>query len=326
MRAEQHISIVSGGAGFIATTLIEKLMSEGKAVVAVDNLSRGSRSNLIHASSNKLFYFIENDISNSKGASEVFEQASRLGEVLEVWHLAANSDIQAGTENPYIDLRDTFLTTYELLCQMRKFNVRKLFFASSSAVYGDHGDLELNETSSQLMPISNYGAMKLASEAIISAAAENALESVSIFRFPNVVGTPATHGVIFDFIRKLIQNPNKLKVLGNGQQQKAYLHVTDLVNAMLTVRAKAEGKRRNVVNVGPIDQGVTVRWIAEQVTQRISPSAGIEFGLGDRGWVGDVPKFRYSIDKMRSYGWTPQLDSAGAILRAIDEIAIQLGR
>ena len=137
--------------------------------------------------------------------------------------MAANSDIPAGVLNPDIDLRDTFLTTFEILKAMKKFNIKVLNFASSSAIYGDFGNEIIHESIGPLFPISNYGAMKLASEAQISAACEGFLNRANIFRFPNVVGAPATHGVILDFINKLRLNKNELQVLGNGTQQKAYL-------------------------------------------------------------------------------------------------------
>lgn len=242
-----------------------------------------------------------------------------------MWHLAANSDIPAGVENPDVDLKDTFLTTFELLRSMRQYDVKTFHFASSSAIYGDLGTVKLYEGIGPLLPISNYGAMKLASEAQISAAAECFLERVNIFRFPNVVGTPATHGVILDFINKLASDSHELHVLGDGTQQKAYLHVSDLVDAMFAISSRKIDVKIDVVNIGPVDDGVTVRWIAEQVVARISPDAKIMYGKGNKGWVGDVPRFNYSTDRLQSYGWSPKLNSSEAVLRAIDEIAIQQG-
>jgi UDP-glucose 4-epimerase len=193
-------------------------------------------------------------------------------------------------------------------------------------VYGDHGDTELHEGIGPLLPISNYGAMKLASEAQASAAAESFLERVHLFRFPNVVGVPATHGVLLDFVRKLQRTPSTLDVLGDGTQQKAYLHVSDLVGAMLHVRALAPQTAKVVpINIGPVDAGVQVRWIAEQVVARVAPSAAIRYGTGNKGWVGDVPRFRYSTRALADMGWVPTLDSAHAVARAIDEIAHQEG-
>jgi len=253
----------------------------------------------------------------------IFTKASNYGYLSEVWHFAANSDIQAGVINPSVDLKDTYLTTFAILNVMRIFNIGTIHFASSSAVYGDLGEIRLTENMGPLLPISNYGAMKLASEASISASCEFNLQRANIFRFPNVVGIPATHGVIFDFIHKLIRNPSRLEVLGDGNQKKSYLHVSDLLNAMLLIRERNSNKIE-LVNIGPIDDGVTVKWIAQKVVDRINPKADIIFGSGNKGWIGDVPRFYYSVDRLQSYGWIPRLSSAQAIELAINEIAIQL--
>lgn len=240
--------------------------------------------------------------------------------------MAANSDIPAGVENADVDLKDTFMTTAEILRCMKVSNIGKLFFASSSAIYGDLGDQPLHEEIGPLLPISNYGAMKLASEALISAAVESYLERACLFRFPNVVGIPATHGVILDFVRKLKKSCcHSLEVLGNGSQRKAYLHVSDLVSAMLLVRSQTDAPKIAPINIGPVDTGVYVHWIAEQVICRVAPNANIKFGTGNRGWVGDVPKFHYSTAKIQKLGWRPKLGSEEAVLRAIDEIARQEG-
>ena len=175
-----------------------------------------------------------------------------------------------------------------------------------------------------LFPISNYGAMKLASEAAISAAVESHLKHAYIFRFPNVVGVPATHGVILDFVRKLAATPGQLAVLGNGTQQKSYLHVEELVDGMLFIRDHADD-RLNYFNIGTDDAGISVRRIAEHVVARVAPAAQLNFGTENRGWVGDVPRFRYSIAKLEKLGWRPRLSSEDAIVRAIEQIARQEG-
>lgn len=319
------VSFVAGGAGFIAATLVERLLGEGRTVVAVDNFSRGCRENLGASLESPRLHLIEADLSQATACRGAFAQAAGLGPLDEVWHLAANSDIPAGVKDPGVDLKDTFLTTFELLGAMHAHGVGRLHFASSSAVYGDLGDTVLTENTGPLLPISNYGAMKLASEAQASAAAESHLRRVNIFRFPNVVGVPATHGVVLDFVRKLQHDPQRLDVLGDGTQQKAYLHVSDLVDAMLHVRAMDSARRVEVVNIGPVDEGVTVRWIAQQVVARVSPGAHIAFGTGNKGWVGDVPRFNYSTARLQAWGWTPRLGSAAALQRAIDEVARQLG-
>ena len=265
------------------------------------------------------------NVAEASQCENAFLEAKLNGKVTEVWHLAANSDIPAGVLNPDIDLRDTFLTTFEILKAMKKFKIKVLNFASSSAIYGDFGDEMIHESIGPLLPISNYGAMKLASEAQISAACEGFLKRANIFRFPNVVGVPATHGVILDFINKLLLNKNELQVLGNGTQQKAYLHVSDLIDAMLLISNQQIDSKVEVINIGPFDKGVTVKWIAQEVVNKINPSAKIVYGVGNKGWVGDVPKFNYSVEKLKSLGWSPILGSEKAVKRAINEIIIQLG-
>jgi len=319
------VSVVAGGAGFIGANLCKRLVLEGRTVVVIDNLLRGSREYLNGGAAASRLVFVEADLAERNQAEDAFAKATSFGEIDEVWHLAANSDIPAGVANADVDLKDTFLTTGEILRCMKAHEIGALYFASSSAIYGDLGDQALHENIGPLLPISNYGAMKLASEALISAAAESHLGRACLFRFPNVVGVPATHGVILDFVRKLKVDINNLDVLGDGTQRKAYLHVSDLVAAMLLIRSHSDTSKVYPINIGPVDEGVYVRWIADQVVKRVAPAATIRFGSGNRGWVGDVPKFHYSTEKLQGLGWKPQLGSETAVLRAIDEIATQEG-
>jgi Nucleoside-diphosphate-sugar epimerases len=322
---KKMISVILGGAGFIGNNLISRLLLEGQTIVVLDNFSRGSKEYSIeHFGNNNSFHIFDCDASSFDELLKSFELIKKFGVIEDVWHLAANSDIPAGVNDPCVDLKDTFLTTFELLRVMKMFEIKKLHFASSSAIYGDLGDIALHESVGPLLPISNYGAMKLASEALISAAAESSLDRVNIFRFPNVVGVPATHGVLLDFISKLKHDPSKLEVLGDGTQQKAYLHVADLVDAMLVVSNRCNSEKIELINIGPIDDGVTVDWIARQVVARISPDANIIFGTGNKGWIGDVPKFKYSTKRLQSYGWSPELSSDMAIKLAVNQIAEQM--
>lgn len=316
--------LVTGGAGFVAANLIPRLLARGENILALDNLSRGTVGNLDAALRHPGFCFARADLADIAAFRSVLQAHDSLGPISEVWHLAANSDIPAGLADPGIDLRDTFMTTFNTLELMRAGGIRKLLFASSSAIYGDRGDRELTEDAGPLFPISNYGAMKLASEAAIAAAAENFLETALVFRFPNVVGVPATHGVILDFIGRLRLNPRLLQVLGDGTQQKAYLHVSDLVDAMLLIQARTNSKI-DAFNIGPTDSGVTVRQIAEETAAVVAKDAELRFGEGNKGWVGDVPRFRYSTARLQALGWQPQTGSLGAICRAIREIAGQDG-
>ncbi len=314
--------LVTGGAGFIAANLIGRLLERGDRVLAIDNLSRGARSNLAAVQAHPRFRFVQVEMNDLDAYSAEVGECHSHDPVTEVWHLAANSDIPAGIADARVDLRDTFMTTFNTLELMRQYEIPVLLFASSSAIYGDLGDRELSEGVGPLLPISNYGAMKLASEAALTAAAESFLQTATLFRFPNVVGVPATHGVILDFIRRLRQEPRALDVLGDGTQQKAYLHVSDLVDAMLLIQARNTAKV-GVFNIGPVDLGITVRKIAEETVAAVAPGAAIHFGTGNKGWVGDVPRFRYSTARLQALGWRPRLDSLAAIRRAITEIAAQ---
>jgi UDP-glucose 4-epimerase len=181
---------------------------------------------------------------------------------------------------------------------------------------------KLVEDVGPLFPISNYGAMKLASEGCISAALEAYLQKAWIFRFPNVVGSRSTHGVIYDFVQKLKANPNELEVLGDGLQEKPYFHVSDLIDAMLLIVERASEKL-NYFNIGTADTATTVRYIAERVVNRMSPGAGIRYTGGSKGWVGDVPKFNYSIEKLKRLGWAPRLSSNAAVDRAVEEVVAE---
>jgi UDP-glucose 4-epimerase len=313
--------LITGGAGFVGVNLARRLLASGERIVVVDDLSRGQRAFLREFDRSPLFSFVQLDCADA----EAFINGIRsldAGSIDEIWHLAANSDIPGGVADPSVDLNRTFMTTFATLVLMRDLAIPVLHFASSSAVYGDLKDAAISELSGPPEPISNYGAMKLASEAQIRAAVESFLKRANIFRFPNVIGLPATHGVLLDLVRKARRTPSGFDVLGDGTQQKIYLHVDDLVDAMLRIRERAAGGY-NVFNIGPADEGVTVREIAEAVRDRVAPRATIRFGTGDRGWVGDVPRFRYDIGKLASLGWRPTMDSKAAIKRAVEQVAAQ---
>jgi UDP-glucose 4-epimerase len=317
---ENNLHIVTGAAGFIGRCLIKRLLDGGGRVAGLDNLCRGNMHNLEAFADDRRFSFLRVDASDRTALDAALVQAlaGHTPEATMVWHMAANSDIPAGVADPGIDLRDTFMTTYNTVHAMRKFGLKKLAFASTSAVYGPL-EATLHENIGPLFPISNYGAMKLGSEAVITAAVESHLAQTWIYRFPNVIGAFATHGVIYDFSRKLRRNPSELEVLGDGRQQKAYLLVDELVDAMLFIRAKADD-RINCFNIGPKDEGVTVRFIAEETVRVAAPMAHIRYVGGAKGWVGDVPKFAYSTRKLSELGWTPRLSSADAIRAAVPVI------
>ncbi len=313
-QGQDRTVLVTGAAGFVGSHLTDRLLELGNTVIGIDNFSRGTQGNLSRSLLDVGFRFFETDVSDLSALRKIFSSY----EIDTVWHMVANSDIGAGVADPNVDLKDTFLSTFNVLVAMREAHIRKIAFASTSAVYGVHEET-LEENIGPLFPISNYGAMKLASEALISAAVESYLERAWIFRFPNVIGPRATHGIIFDLLTKLSRQPADLEVLGNGTQQKPYLHVSELIEAMLWIYDHAKDPL-NWFNIGPPDEGTTVKEIAEAVQKQAAPATPIRFTGGNRGWVGDVPKFRYSIEKLKRLGWSPQLTSRQAVERAVLEI------
>lgn len=317
--------LVTGGAGFVGANIIKYFLNSGKKVICIDNLSRGNKNNIFNFLADSNFQFINCDISEFEQLNLKLAPFTNKKIINEVWHLAANSDIPSGVKNVDIDFKDTFSTTYNIIKWMKSNDVFHLFFASSSAVYGDHGKNILSEKTGPLLPLSNYGAMKLASEALITAASESFLKTAMIFRFPNVVGIPATHGVIFDFFNKLKKNPDILNVLGDGTQKKSYLHVDELIDAMLYIKKKLFNKGLVLYNIGPNnDNGVTVKTIAEEVVKSLELDSNIVYGEGNKGWIGDVPEFNYSTEKLKKLGWEPKLNSHKTILKAISQIKIEI--
>jgi UDP-glucose 4-epimerase len=315
--------LVTGAAGFIGSHLVDRLLAGGHHVIGVDNFSRGSEANIATANANNNFTIVRADLSDEAQVMNIVLPATRDRGISTIWHMAANSDIPAGVQDAKVDFKDTFLTTFCTLELLRAIGASRFVFASSSAVYGERSGA-LREDTGPLLPISNYGAMKLASEAAISAATTNAIDKAWIFRFPNVVGSRGTHGVIFDLLHKLLRRRDELEVLGDGRQQKPYLHVDTLLEAMFYI--VAHGKDRvNLFNIGPPDEGVSVGEIAACVLEASgNGDTPIRYTGGDRGWPGDVPRFYYNMDKLASLGWQPSQSSHDAIRQAVRELATEI--
>ena len=304
-------ALIAGGAGFIGSHLADYLLDEGNEVVCIDNFFIGTRQNIVHLLANPRYVFYQYDLNNRELLNQVFDKEKPNY----VFHLAANSDIQASAQNPIIEYQNTYSTTFNLLEAMRLHNVKKMFFASTSAVYGNKDTL-LNENTASLAPISYYGGAKLGSEGLISAYAYMNDMDILIFRFPNVIGPRLTHGVIFDFIKRLKKDSNKLLILGDGTQTKPYLYVFDLIEAIM--KFKNIGKGVTLYNVG-VDTATSVTRIAEIVCQKMGLSnVSFEYTGGKGGWKGDVPKFQYDLNKIHTAGWTAKHTSDEAVALTVE--------
>ena len=307
--------MISGGAGFIGSHLAGKLLAAGKKVVCVDNFELGKKENVEKYLDNPHFKLVELDVSNVDALSELLKQE----EIERVYHLAANSDIQKSARIPGVDFTNTFSTTYAVVEGMRRNDIKKLFFASTSAVYGNKSGVNLTENIGSLSPISYYGGAKLASEAFISSYAYMNEMEVLVFRFPNVIGPNLTHGVIFDFIRKLQNNPAELEILGDGTQCKPYLYVLDLVDAIIEFSLK-QGKGVEVYNIG-VETATTVKEIADMVCSKLGlKNVTYKYTGGNVGWKGDVPAFQYDLSKIYATGWRPAHNSNESVQATLDSL------
>jgi UDP-glucose 4-epimerase len=303
--------LVTGGAGFIGSHLVEALLAENEVTV-LDNFSSGKREFLAPHHNNPNFHQIEADLL-LPGALE-----KALTGVDMVFHLAANPDVKLGAENTRVHLEQNLLATYNLLEAMRKMRVNCIAFTSTSTIYGEATTVPTPEDYGPLLPISLYGASKLACEALISSYCHTFEMQSWIYRFANIVGERGTHGVLVDFIRKLRENPKELEILGSGKQKKSYLEVEDCVQAMLHCVQHSDGQI-NVFNIGSEDS-VDVTEIADIVAQQMGLN-DVQYcytgGVDGRGWKGDVKVMQLSIKKIKMLGWTPQGGSAQAIETAV---------
>ncbi|MBT7703510.1 NAD-dependent epimerase/dehydratase family protein [Candidatus Peregrinibacteria bacterium] len=306
--------LVTGGAGFIGSHLNDYLLKGGHKIVCIDDLSLGVRDNVAHNLNNENFEFVEMDILDKEKLNAIFEK----GNFECVFHMAANSDIQEGTRNIEQDLDKTFMTTFRILEAMKKNEVKDLVFASSSAIYGDIKE-KISEDIGPLKPVSLYGAAKLASEGYITAFGENFGIRSWIFRFPNVIGARATHGVVFDFVNKLKADPTKLVILGDGEQEKPYTYVTDIVEGILFGWENSK-EQVNIFNLG-VDSLSTVTRIAEIVVEEMGlENVKFEYTGGKSGWVGDVPFYQYDLSKIHDLGWQASLFSDEAVRKSAQVI------
>ena len=306
--------LVTGGAGFIGSHLVDALMINGATVRVIDNLSSGTLDNIRRWLGNPSFEFIKGDLLNKSDLKKATEECEVI------FHLAANPEVRLGSSAPEIHFEQNVVATYHLLESLKSSEGLDLFvFTSSSTVYGDASEIPTPEDYGPLKPISIYGASKLASEALISSFACTYGFQAVICRLANIIGPRSRHGVIYDFINKLKRNPRELEILGDGTQRKSYLYVDDFVSALSTIIEKPR-KKVEIFNIGSEDW-VNVKTIAEIVTEEMGLkdvtfhfTGGVD---GGRGWKGDVKYMLLSIERLKSLGWKPKLNSVEAVKRTV---------
>lgn len=304
-------AFVAGGAGFIGSHVAKALLARGNTVVVYDNLSSGSRAHLQSVLESEKLALIVGDLQDQSAVIEALAGCDH------VYHFAANPDIARAITEPTIDFwQGTYLTS-NLVDAMRVSGVSRITYASGSGVYGDRGQEEVDESSGKLIPVSTYGASKLGCEAMLSAYAHMFdIEGVA-FRFANVVGERQTHGVTYDFVRRLLADPTRLEILGDGSQSKSYIHVEDVVAAMLLLTDRG-WSGFEAYNAASGDY-ITVTEIAELVVQTMGlKDVELLYTGGSRGWKGDVPVVRFGSRKLEALGWRPRRGSREALLASIE--------
>jgi len=310
--------LLTGGAGFIGSHLLERLLSSGHEVVVLDNLSSGDESLVRRIAASGGARISVGDIRDRRSV----EEAARGCEL--ILHLAANPEVRMG--DPEIHLEHNVRGTLNILEAARRLDIGFVAFASSSTVYGEAAVLPTPEDYSPMKPISTYGATKLACEALLSAYAHTYGVRGVALRYANVVGSRARRGVVPDFVRKLLKDPSKLEILGDGTQRKSYIWIGDAVEATL-VAVERVADRFSAYNVGSAD-AITVVEVADAVCQALGlRSVGYVFAGGPegRGWPGDVKTMHLDIRRLMALGWRPEYTSRDAVARAAEAVATELG-
>jgi UDP-glucose 4-epimerase len=306
--------IVVGGAGFIGSHFVDRLLGDPAtaAVTVYDNFSSGRRWHIEAHAEDRRFSVVEGDVKDLETLTKAM-----AGHDTAI-HLASNPDIAKAATQPDVDFYEGTFLTHQVVEAMRRSGARTILYASGSGVYGDMGEVEANEQHAVGEPISTYGASKLAGEALISAYSFMFGLRGRAFRFGNVVGPHQTHGVGFDFVRRLLKDPTQLAILGDGRQSKSYIHIEDVIEGVLTAH-RAGGAAYNVFNVATGDY-ITVTEIAELAVECVGlPPGSVKFTYtgGDRGWKGDVPIIRLATDRIRGIGWRCKRSSREALRAAM---------
>lgn len=310
---------LAGGAGFIGSHFVDALLKQDhiQKVTIYDNFSSGKEWHYLHHNHDPRLSVIKADVKDTQQLQQAMQGHDAI------MHFASNPDIALASTNPGIDFVEGIYLTYQIIEAARLNKVKRLIYISGSGVYGDVGTSPSREDLISMLPISTYGASKISGEAFVASYCHMFGLTACIFRFGNVVGPRQTHGVGYDFVNKLRQDQSKLCILGNGTQSKSYIHVDDIVQAVLI----ANEKMQNIYEIYNVDSGdyISVNEIAEIAIQcmKITSPVKLEFTGGDRGWKGDVPVVRLNTDKIRNLGWACKRTSAQAIQDSIDALIQQ---
>lgn len=297
---KRKLALVTGSAGFIGSNLVDVLLKKKFSVIGVDNLRTGKKKFYSQHAKNKNFKFKKLDLTNKKNLPKISKKKIDI-----IFHMAANADVRNGYINPLNDLKFNTIMTSNILEFMRKKKIKEIVFCSTGSIYGESKKIPTPENDRFPIQTSMYGASKLACEGLIQAYAEAYHIKSHIFRFVSILGQRYTHGHIFDFYKKLKKNSKELKILGNGNQKKSYLHVNDCISAILHLIRKNVKNKVNIYNLGTNDT-ITVKESAKIICKHLKLKPKLVYTGGKRGWIGDVPLIKLSINKIKSTGWRPK--------------------
>jgi len=314
LASQMNTIFVTGGAGFIGSNLVDRLLADGKRVVGWDNFSTGQKEFLDSALKNPGFKLIEGDNLDLPALTKAMAGCDT------VFHLAANADVRFGLEHPSRDLQQNTIATFNVLEAMRANGIKRIAFSSTGSVYGEAEKIPTPEDASFPIQTSLYAASKVAGECLIQSYCEGFGFEGYIFRFVSILGERYTHGHVFDFYRQLLEHPNRLKVLGDGTQRKSYLHINDCVNAMLHVvqlqTALRARHRVEIYNLGT-NEYVQVNDSIRFIGNALGLKPELEYSGGNKGWIGDNPFIFLDTKKIRATGWKTTLTIEQSIIRTL---------
>src|SRR5258708_24653585 len=302
--------LVTGAAGFIGSSLVDRLLAFGHSVVGYDNFSTGQRRFLEDASRSPQFHLAEGDLLDTDALRSAIAGSDM------VFHLAANADVRFGTHHPFKDIEQNTIATYNVLEAMRANAIKRIAFSSTGSVYGEATVFPTPENASFPVQTSLYGSSKVAAEGLISSYCGGFGFQGFIFRFVSILGQRYTHGHVFDFYPKLLADPSKLEVLGNGKQRKSYLYIQDCIDAIMFAIERATD-RVNILNLGQdeyCEGHQSIGWNCESL--QLKPS--LEYTGGERGWIGDNPFIFLDCIRMPALAWDPNLSIPNGFIHTLE--------